>query len=86
MKQTTKTYLTIAVAFIAVACVISVSLPHEKAVNFSFEVGKPWRYEQLTSTFSFAVYKSESALQQEREKVKANQRPYYILDDAVGSM
>lgn len=85
MKQTTKTYLTIAVAFIAAACLISASLPHEKAVNFNFEVGKPWRYEQLTSTFSFAVYKSESALQQEREKVKANQRPYYILDDAVGS-
>lgn len=85
MKQTTKTYLTIAVAFIAAACVISVSLPHEKAVNFSFEVGKPWRYEQLTSTFSFAVYKSESALRQEREEAMASQRPYYILDNAVES-
>ena len=75
MKQTTKSYLFIATIFVAATITISVFLPRERAISFDFEEGKPWKYEQLTSTFSFAVYKSERALQQERAEVMAAQRP-----------
>lgn len=84
MKQTTKSYLFIATIFVAATITISVFLPRERAISFDFEEGKPWKYEQLTSTFSFAVYKSERALQQERAEVMAAQRPYYIMDTNKG--
>lgn len=84
MKQTTKSYLFIATIFVAATITISVFLPRERAISFDFEEGKPWKYEQLTSTFSFAVYKSERALQQERAEVMAALRPYYIMDTNKG--
>lgn len=84
MKQTTKSYLFIATIFVAATITISIFLPREQAISFDFEEGKPWKYEQLTSTFSFAVYKSERALQQERAEVMAAQRPYYIMDTNKG--
>ena len=84
MKQTTKSYLFIAVVFVVTTAIISVFLPRERAINLDFEEGRPWKYEQLTSPFSFAVYKSERALLQERAEVLAAQRPYYILETNKG--
>lgn len=80
MKPTTKSHLFIATAFIAATIIISIFLPREKVINLDFTEGKPWKYEQLNSPFSFAVYKSEQTLQHERAKVLAEQRPYYKLE------
>ena len=82
MKPVTRRNLFIAAVFIAVTTIISISLPRDRAVELDFVEGKPWKYEQLTSPFSFAVYKSERALQAERAEVLAAQRPYYALVDA----
>lgn len=90
MKPVTKRNLFIAAVFVAATVIISVFLPREESVELDFVEGKPWKYEQLTAPFSFAVYKSEQALQRERAEVLAAQRPYYILqqrreDEAVDS-
>ena len=79
MKPVVRRNLFIAAVFVAVTAIISISLPRDRAVEFDFVEGKPWKYEQLTSPFSFAVYKSERALQAERAEVLAAQRPYYAL-------
>jgi putative nucleotidyltransferase with HDIG domain len=80
----------IAAVFVATVALITFSLPREKTVNYDFALGKPWKYEQLTAPFNFAVYKSEQALQQERSEALAAQRPYYIVQqdkgkEAIGS-
>lgn len=85
MKPVTKQYLFIAAVFVAVVAAISFSLPREKAVNIDFVEGKPWRYEQLTAPFDFAVSKSEAALERERIEVLASQRPYYTRETLVGT-
>ena len=84
MKPTTKSYLFIAAVFITATIIISVFLPREKVINLDFTEGKPWKYEQLNSPFSFAVYKSEQALEQERAGVLAAQRPYYSVEEGKG--
>lgn len=81
MKPVTRRKLFVAAVFVAVATIISISLPRDRAVELDFVEGKPWKYEQLTSPFSFAVYKSERALQAERAEVLAAQRPYYAFVD-----
>lgn len=90
MKPATKQYMFIAAVFVATVALITFSLPREKTVNYDFALGKPWKYEQLTAPFNFAVYKSEQALQQERSEALAAQRPYYIVqqdkgNEAIGS-
>lgn len=80
MKPVTKRNIFIAAVFVAATVIISFFLPREKSVGLDFVEGKPWRYEQLTSPFSFAVSKSQKALQAERAEVLAAQRPYYQLE------
>lgn len=84
MKPATKQRIFIATVFVAVVTTISFFLPREKAVNIDFTEGKPWRYEQLTAPFDFAVTKSEDALERERAEVLAAQRPYYAKEYAIG--
>lgn len=85
MKAITRRYLFIAAVFVAVIVTICLLLPREKAVNVEFTEGKPWRYEQLTAPFDFAIAKSESALERERAEVLAAQRPYYNKEMGIGN-
>lgn len=84
MKTNTQQKIFITTVFTAVVIVICLLLPREKTVNLEFAEGKPWRYEQLTAPFDFAITKSEATLQRERAKVLAAQRPYYTKDAKVG--
>ena len=84
MKTNTQQKIFITAVFTAVVIVICLLLPREKTVNLEFAEGKPWRYEQLTAPFDFAITKSEETLQRERAKVLASQRPYYTKDAKVG--
>ena len=84
MKTNTQQRIFITAVFTAVVIVICLLLPREKTVNLEFAEGKPWRYEQLTAPFDFAITKSEATLQRERAKVLASQRPYYTKDAKVG--
>ena len=83
MKPVFKRNLFIATVFVAATVIISIFLPREKNVGLDFVEGKPWRYEQLTAPFSFAVYKSEKALQKEQAEILASQRPYYALTNNI---
>ncbi|MBR4312629.1 MAG: hydrolase, partial [Bacteroidaceae bacterium] len=85
MKAVTKRYLFIAVVFAVVITAICLQLPREKTVTIEFAIGKPWRHEQLTAPFDFAVAKSEAALERERAEVMASQRPYYAIEAQVGA-
>lgn len=86
MKPTTKHSLFVASAFIVVIVGICFLLPRDKSVNIEFAAGKPWRYEQLTAPFDFAVAKSEAAIQREQAEVLASQRPYYTKETHAGTV
>lgn len=83
MKSITKKHLFVAAVFVTVIVAICLLLPREKSVNIEFTMGKPWRYEQLTAPFDFAITKSEAALQRERAEVLTSQRPYFTKDMTV---
>lgn len=85
MKTINKQHLFITSVFVTVIVIICLLLPREQAVSIEFTEGKPWRYEQLTAPFDFAVAKSESTLERERTEVLATQRPYYKRDATIGS-
>lgn len=84
MRTNTKQHLFIATVFVMVVAIICLLLPREKTISLEFTEGKPWRYEQLTAPFDFAITKSEAALLRERAEVLAAQRPYYAKDVTIG--
>ena len=65
-----------------VLIVISVGLivwamPHDNRSYFHLEQGKPWKYADLTAPFDFPVYKSDKAIQAEKDSLMKGYEPYY---------
>ena len=84
MKNNTKQHVFVATVFAIVVAIICLLLPREKTINMEFAQDKPWRYEQLTAPFDFAITKSEAMLQRERAEALAMQRPYYTKEVKIG--
>lgn len=58
-------------------------MPRDNKPNFKMEVDKVWLYSDLTATFDFPVYKSDSIVKHEREQVMLDFEPYYIYSPSV---
>lgn len=59
-------------------------MPRDNRPNFKPEIGKVWRYNDLTATFDFPVQKSDSVIQAERAEVLKDYEPYYTLNKQTG--
>ena len=69
---------------LAVVAVIVWFMPRDHRPNFKFEQDKPWNYADMTATFDFPVYKSDSVVKAEQEAALKDYEPYYTYDAEVG--
>lgn len=58
-------------------------MPRSESVGYSYEIGLPWINKQLIAPFTFAIYKSDSVMQHERDSVRRAFQPYYHVDSKV---
>ena len=58
-------------------------LPRTEGKMFHYDVGKPWMYGQLIAKFDFPVFKTDEALQAERDTVYNSFQPYYNRDQNI---
>jgi len=63
--------------------VITSFLPQQVRFKYNYRLGQTWTYDELRAPFSFPVYKSESELDLEKEKLLVNAPVFYRLDTAV---
>lgn len=56
--------------------------PINKHFQYSYEIGKPWRYDLLTAEFDFPIYKPDEVIAGEREKLLSQLPTYLRLDKA----
>ena len=68
---------------IALLVLLVFLMPRVPKFHFDYRKGSPWMYETLISQFDFPILKTESQLQEEREKVGSSIIPYYRLDQSV---
>lgn len=65
-------------ALIAASVIIIVwFLPRNSAPQFRYDVGKPWMYSSLIANFDFPIYKTDEAIQNERDSILEAFEPYY---------
>ncbi|MBI1193532.1 MAG: HDIG domain-containing protein [Bacteroidetes bacterium] len=62
---------------LAAAVGITIIIPKDVRFPYDFEVGKPWRYDNLLAPFDFAIEKSEAERSLDMERVLADFLPYY---------
>ena len=84
--KTDITWRDIALRVVLVLCTVAVIvwfMPRDNTPNFKMEVDKVWLYSDLTATFDFPVYKSDTTVQREREQVMRDFQPYYIYSASM---
>ena len=59
-------------------------LPRGEGRLFHYDEGRPWAYGELIAKFDFPVFKTEEALQAERDSITEHFQPYYNKDLTVG--
>lgn len=65
---------------IVTAVVIVWFMPHEHTFTYDYAVGKPWKYQQIIAEYDFPIYKSAQQLEQERDSVLRNLKPFFNLN------
>ena len=76
-------FLTRTILVVATIGFIIWAMPHSTRSYFQVEEGKPWKYADLTAPFDFPIYKSEKAIQEERDSALQQYEPYYRLNKEV---
>ncbi|MGI6231354.1 MAG: HD family phosphohydrolase [Prevotella sp.] len=74
----------VALVIVTVAIIVSF-LPKQKTQQFVYKVGEPWQYGTIIAKFDFPIYKSETALDKERDSLLRYFQPYYSYDSSVES-
>lgn len=58
-------------------------MPRDNRHLFKYEKGKPWRYSAFTAPFDFPIYKSDEAVEREKDSLMRDYEPYYQYDSEV---
>ncbi len=74
-------YFRVAILLVFIAAVL-ISLPQttfQPVANYS--IGEPWRTDDLTAPFTFAIKKTDSELQEERDEIRQQTAPIFHVDN-----
>ncbi len=67
----------------ALFLVLVFMMPKSPKFSYDYKKGSPWMHETLVAQFDFPVLKTDSQLQEEREKAGSDVIPYYRLDPKI---
>jgi putative nucleotidyltransferase with HDIG domain len=80
MKKIKYSHIFTAVCFLLAALIIDYFLPREGKFKYKFSEGKPWRYELLTATADFPIFKTDEEIKHERDSITMLFEPYFRSD------
>ncbi len=70
--------------FVCIVTIIVRLYPSEEYFEYTFEIGKPWKYELVTAEFDFPIYKDSAQLRQEKDELLKNYTPFFNIDNRIG--
>ena len=66
--------------FVISVILLVLIFPKEGRFKYEFRKGKPWMHQDLIAPFDFAILKSNEEVQEEKERVLQNLKPYFRND------
>jgi len=57
--------------------------PKDSIFKYEFQVGSPWKHNDLFAPFDFAILKTKEQITQEKEKVLQGFHPFFNYDDKI---
>ena len=85
-KLSTRQIVIRTIFMITAIVLVSWFFPHNEAFRYEYEVGKPWRYGRLTAPYDFAIYRSDSALQQMEDSLRQQLVPRFVIEPNIGTV
>lgn len=78
--------LLIRISLVLVSVLLIVwAMPRDGQMTLKAEKGQPWRHQDLVAPFDFPIYKSDAAIQAERDSIMREYEPYFGFDAEVGA-
>lgn len=68
------------IVILAIGAIIVYLFPKAGSFQYEFQKGMPWRYETLNAPFDFPIHKTETELNEDREKATREQSPIFNLN------
>lgn len=86
MKDFLKTYsrnISTIMLVLASLLLVVYMLPKRASFKYDFQIGKPWKHDNLLAPFDFAILKSDDVLAKEKELIKQNFAPFYQFNNKI---
>ncbi len=76
-------WLPVALATGVTVAVLAIFFPSAASFRYEYELGKPWRYDDLYAPVSFPILKSEAELAEAEAAIRSSLPPVYVVDEQV---
>lgn len=83
-KLSTKASIYRIIISVAALVIVCLYMPRDTHSTFLFDLGKPWRYNQLIATYDFPIYKSDQTIRHEQDSILRMYEPYFALNTVTG--
>lgn len=77
-----KNAIRVALVFLTTALIVWF-LPRREGKQYAYEVGEPWRYGTVIAKYDFPIYKTDEAINYEKDSLLSQFQPYFIYDHNV---
>lgn len=68
------------ILFLVATIAIVYLFPKGGQFKYDFTNGQPWKYDNLSAPFDFAVQKTETEIATEKKEIITNSKPYFLFD------
>jgi len=69
--------------FIMAIGLVSWLSPKDSIFKYEFQIGSPWKHNDLFAPFDFAILKTKDQVAQEKEKILQGFQPFFNYDDKI---
>lgn len=84
LKKYTRTFYWI-FTFLVAAVLLYLIMPGEQKFKFEYQKGFPWNHENLVAPFDFAILKTTSEMEREKEELRSSVIPYFTFDTTLAA-
>lgn len=78
-----KSYIVKGILFLMSIILLVFIFPKEGKFKYEFQRGRPWMHRDLIATYNFAILKPIAIIDQERNDLKAQVKPYFTYDEEL---
>ncbi len=83
---TTKALIYRIVITITALFIVCLYMPRDEHSTYQFDLGKPWRHNQLIAPYDFPIHKDAQVIRKEQDSIMQFYEPYFSINPSIGQI